>query len=152
MEPLQRLSLMYANINLVFVFFFHWMPAGLHDIIRASSLLVLVMVSTIWFSGDLFGVYVNLYNSFGTRLDVSSMTKAVTMFCVDMLQHVAPVLYLGLPQSPTSLVFAYGLILTWYLAIKEKIGQIYIPTIFSDRSIAFGGLFVVLFFVWTLVR
>jgi hypothetical protein len=152
MEPLQRLSLMYTNINLLFVFLFHWMPVGLHDIIRASSLLVLVMVSTIWFSGDLFGIYVDLYNSFGAMMDVSSTTKALTVFCFDMLQHVAPVLYLGLPHSPTSLVFAYGLILTWYLSVKEKIGKIYVPTIFSDRSIAFGGLFVVLFFVWTLVR
>ena len=151
MEPLQRLSLMYTNVNLLFVFLFHWMPTWFQDIIRASSLLVLLMVSTVWFSGDLFGVYVDLYNSFHAMLDVSPVTKAVTVFCFDMLQHVAPVLYLGLPHSPTSLVFAYGLILTWYLAVKEKIGQIYVPGAFSDRAIAFGGFFVVLFFVWVLL-
>jgi hypothetical protein len=93
---------MYTNINLVFVLLFRWLPESFQDVVRASTLLILVVVSTIWFSGDLVRTYGELADSFiniqsARRFALPRVVRIGIAAAGDMLLHVVPVFAIGLP-------------------------------------------------------
>ena len=137
---------MYTNLNLVFVLLFHWLPENIKDIVRASTLLILVVVSTIWFSGDLVRTYGELVDSFIKTHSVQSMPRVVRIGIAatgDILLHVVPVFLIGLPQMGRSFLIAFGLLLSWYATARRHIHAIYAPSIQgakADRGIMVAGI------------
>lgn len=142
----KRLASMYTNINLVFVLLFCWLPENIKDIVRASTLLILVVVSTIWFSGDLVRTYGELADSFIKTHSVQSIPRVVRIGIAalgDVLLHVVPVFAIGLPQMGSSFFIAFGLLSTWYATARRHIHAIYAPSIQgkkADRGIVVAGI------------
>jgi hypothetical protein len=144
----KRLASMYTNINLVFVLLFRWLPESVQDIVRASTLLILVVVSTIWFSGDLVQTYGELADSFisGQSVHRVSLPRIVHIGIAalgDVLLHVVPVFAIGLPQMGSSFLIAFGLLSSWYATARRHIHAIYAPSIQgkkADRGIVVAGI------------
>ena len=133
---------MYTNLNLVFVLLFHWLPEDVQDIVRASTLLILVVVSTLWFSGDLVRTYGELVDSFG-RFALPRVVRIGIAATGDFLLHVVPVFILGYPRDSRSFLIAFGLLSSWYATARSHIHAIYAPSIQgkkADRGILVAGI------------
>ena len=133
---------MYTNLNLVFVLLFHWLPEDVQDIVRASTLLILVVVSTLWFSGDLVRTYGELVDSFG-RFSLPRVVRIGIAATGDFLLHVVPVFILGYPRDSRSFLIAFGLLSSWYATARHRIHAIYAPSIQgkkADRGILVAGM------------
>jgi len=136
---------MYTNINLVFVLLFRWLPESFQDVVRASTLLILVVVSTIWFSGDLVRTYGELVDSFGS-FALPRVVRIGIAATGDFLLHVIPVFLIGLPRESRSFLIAFGLLSTWYATARRHIHAIYAPSIQgkkADRGIMVAGMVAV---------
>ena len=133
---------MYTNLNLVFVLFFHWLPEYMQDIVRASTLLILVVVSTLWISGDLIQTYEELVDSFG-RFSLPRVVRIGIVALGDFLLHVVPVFLIGLPNEGRSFLIAFGILLIWYATARSHIHAIYAPSIQgkkADRGMIVAGM------------
>jgi len=136
---------MYTNLNLIFVLLFRWLPESVQDVVRASTFLILVVVSTIWFSGDLVRTYGELVDSFISvhRFALPHMVRIGIAATGDILLHVVPVFLIGLPQMGRSFLIAFGLLSTWYATARRHIHAIYAPSIQgkkADRGILVAGI------------
>jgi hypothetical protein len=136
---------MYTNLNLIFVLLIRWLPESIQDIVRASTFLILVVVSTIWFSGDLVRTYGELVDSFisGKRFALPRVVRIGIAAAGDILLHVVPVFAIGLPQMGRSFLIAFGLLLTWYATARRHIHAIYAPSIQgkkADRGMMIAGI------------
>ena len=136
---------MYTNLNLCALCFFRWMPNGVKDVFRASTLLILVIAASVWFSGNLLHIYGELVDSFSSEAPRSlpRVVKIEIAALFDFLLHVVPVYLIGLPFSSESLLYAYGLVLTWYAMVRHRIHAIYSPSVDADKGIVVAGLFSV---------
>jgi hypothetical protein len=134
MSCVQRLSSMYTNLNLGALVVYKWMPERIKDIIRASTLLILIVVASTWITGDVNTIYTELFDSF-TILEISAEWKNAIVFAADVLLHVVPVFIVGLPKTRISLLMGSGLLLTWYSMVRERIHQIYSPSVPADRGV-----------------
>jgi len=134
MSRMQRLASMYTNLNLCALAVYKWMPEQLKDIIRASTLLILIVVASTWITGDVNTIYTELFDSF-TSCMISAEWKHAIVFAADVLLHVVPVFVVGLPQTRMSLLIGSGLLLTWYSIVRERICQIYSPSVPADRGV-----------------
>ena len=136
---------MYTNLNLVFVLLFHWLPDRAQDVVRASTLLILVVVSSIWFSGDLVRTYGELVDSFISARSIA-LPRVVRIGIAamgDFLLHVVPVFILGYPRDSRSFMIAFGLLSSWYATARRHIHAIYAPSIQgkkADRGILVAGM------------
>jgi hypothetical protein len=123
----------------------------IRDVIRASSLIVLLIVAFVWFNSDLSLLYIDLFHSFAPSLAprIPNPIKLATVTIFDALTHVVPCLLVGLPQFAHSLIFAFSFLLLWYSWARKKLHTIYsrfIPYHYGDRAIGSVG-FIVLFFI-----
>lgn len=142
---------MYTNLNLVFVLFFRWLPEDVQDIVRASTFLILVVVSTIWFSGDLVRTYGELVDSFISangvrRFALPRVVRIGIAALGDFLLHVVPVFILGYPRDSRSFLIAFGLLSSWYATARNHIHAIYAPSIQgakADRGILVAGMIAI---------
>jgi len=136
---------MYTNLNLVFVLLFRWLPEDIKDIVRASTFLILVVVSSIWFSGDLVRTYGELADSFISVRSIA-LPRVVRIGIAalgDFLLHVVPVFVLGYPNKGQSFLIAFGLLSSWYATARSHIHAIYAPSIQgkkADRGILVAGI------------
>ena len=136
---------MYTNLNLVFVLLFHWLPEDVQDVVRASTFLILVVVSTLWFSGDLIRTYGELVDSFG-RFALPRVVRIGIAALGDFLLHVVPVFAIGLPNQGRSFLIAFGFLSSWYATARHRIHAIYAPSIQgkkADRGIFVAGMVAV---------
>ena len=62
------------------------------------------------------------------------------MFLADILFHVVPVRLIGLPMGSHSILIAYGLLITWYSQVRERIGEIYAPSVPADYAMCCTGV------------
>jgi hypothetical protein len=132
---------MYTNLNLVFVLLFRCLPEDIQDVVRASTLLILVVVSTLWFSGDLIRTYGELVDSFGS-FALPRVVRIGIAATGDFLLHVIPVFLIGLPRMGRSFLIAFGLLSSWYATARRHIHAIYAPSIQgtkADRGIFVAG-------------
>uniref|UniRef100_A0A6C0DDW0 Uncharacterized protein n=1 Tax=viral metagenome TaxID=1070528 RepID=A0A6C0DDW0_9ZZZZ len=141
----KRLASMYTNLNLIFVLLIRWLPESVQDIVRASTFLILVVVSTVWFSGDLVRTYGELVDSFirGQSFALPRVVRIGIAAAGDILLHVVPVFAIGLPQMGRSFLIAFGLLSTWYATARRHIHAIYAPSIQgkkADRGIMIAGI------------
>lgn len=140
MDLVKRLLNMFTIINLLFVCFYKHMTPFYKDIAKASTMLVLLTIGSVWFSGDIFKIYLDLYDSISPIPITSIYLKIAIMIIGDFIFHVVPVLVLGIPQKAQSIGIAYILLLLWYAKVRSKIGEIYSTIIKSDRAIVTTGL------------
>jgi hypothetical protein len=120
------------------------MPEQLKDIMRASTVLILIVVASTWVTGDLTTIYIELFDSFSTII-LSTQAKHMIVFIVDVLIHVVPVFLIGLPKKRHSMMIATLVLMTWYGMVRERIHEIYSPSVPADRGVmiavlsGFGG-------------
>jgi hypothetical protein len=134
-----RITSMYTHLNLVFVLLFRWLPANVQDIVRASTFLILVVVATVWVSGDLVGTYAEFLHSFGV---LPSESRLAIVAACDVLMHAVPVCAIGLPRNGKSILIAFGILSSWYSSVRHRIDAIYVPSIqgpTADRGVALAG-------------
>jgi hypothetical protein len=133
---------MYSYLNLAFVVLFRCLSADAKDVVRASTFLILVVVATMWVSGNLVELYGELVDS----VDECSLPRDVRVALVaigDILVHVLPVCIIGLPRNGTSFLIAFGIMSTWYMMVRDEIHEIYVPSIQgekADRGVRTAGL------------
>ena len=146
-----RLASMYTNWNLVGVAASPWLPAPVKDIVRASSLLILVVMATLWVKEDMIRIYGEVVDTFSLQC-LPKVVKIEIAFLFDMILHVGPVLLLGLPTNSLSFLYAAALLGMWYAWARNKIGWIYAPSIQgpkADRGVAIALLSALLFALFT---
>ncbi len=69
MNLLERFASMFTTLNIAcLLFIYPNAPPAIKDILRGTSLIILLMVVTIWFSGSLFEVYDDLFAEFAEPL------------------------------------------------------------------------------------
>ena len=146
---MERLLGMLTNANVCGVLLIPWMPALMQDVVRASTLLILVAVATVWFSGNLIEVYHDLIDSFTpTGVLLPDSIKTGIMIFYDALFHVIPFLVLGLPLYVHSLFIAYGMLVVWYIIMRHKLPSIYSPKVSFGKGIVVAGIVGVAVAVW----
>jgi hypothetical protein len=140
-EMWARLFHMYTILNLCFVVVHRWMPEWIQDIIRASTALILVVVATsVWFSGNVTTIYGELFDSFIPHSTLSHTAKIAIVAMGDGLFHIVPHLVIGMPRVATSFIWAYGIMLVWYSTVRNNIKEIYSPSVPADRGIVVAGV------------
>ena len=147
---------MFTFTNMCFLMIYPWLSSVLKDIVSGTSFLILIMVSTIWFSGNVKQVYTELFDTFyfqimGDTPTISSVTKLTTVLIGDILFHVAPCLLIGFPLHAVSILIAYLIIIVWYIIQKDNIAEIYTPSVNVKRAFIIGGVVSVLFAIYRLM-
>ena len=146
---MERLAMMYTNINTCGVLVFPYMPIFIQDVIRASTLFIMAAVATVWFSGNVIEVYHDLVDSFTPDgFIVPDSIKTAIMIFYDMLFHVVPCLILGLPYRIISLVVAYALMVVWFIMTRHRLPFIYSSKVSFDRGIIVAGMVGVIVAIW----
>lgn len=128
MTPFFRVAKMYTTWNLCAIGLCWYVQVG-QDIVRGNSLLILIVLLTVWITYDISSLYVELFDSFAPDTTISSESKQAILFVADMLLHVVPVVLIGLPHDRISLLIAYILYLVWFQLFHDKIHEIYSPRI-----------------------
>lgn len=160
MHPVKRFLCMLTYINLILLGGYLWMPAFIQDILRASTLLILIIIISQWFSGNITQIYEEFFNSiiptnrnvtkqhsiFNMLLTMNPIYKHYFVGIFDILLHVGPVILIGLPRYAISVLIAYICIMTWYYFAKEHITMIYIPSIKADKSLLVMTVFAACLF------
>jgi len=148
---------MYTNWNLVGVVASPWLPEPLKDVVRASSMLILVVMATLWVNEDMIRIYGEVVDTFLPKAlctlpkalcTLPRVVKIEIAFLFDMVLHVGPVLLLGLPTNGVSFLWAAAFLGAWYAWARNKIGWIYAPSIQgqkADRGVAVALLSALLF-------
>jgi len=131
---LARLASMYTHINLVGVLGFSHLSPQLQDIVRASTFLILIVICTVWLSGDLPQIYGELVDSFVPSNQLPLSVKCIVAGIMDIIMHVVPCLLIGLPQMASSMMVALAGLLGWYGVARPHIHQIYSPSVPADRG------------------
>ena len=123
---MERLAMMYTNINICGVLLFPYLPPFVQDVIRASTMIILAAVTTVWFSENVLEVYHDLIDSFTPRgLMIPDSIKTGIMIFYDILFHIVPFLILGLPHHIISLFIAYGIMVAWFMMTRHRLSSIY---------------------------
>ena len=144
----QRIPRMFTTLNLAFLLIFKHLPPALQDVVRATSLLIVFMVSTVWLSGRITHIYTELFNSFANdnMFSYSPLSKIIAVGSADFLCHVLPCIIIGLPHHSISLLIAYAILLLWFYIYQNHIGDIYAKSITKmavKRSLVLTGMMVV---------
>lgn len=139
-NELERIGSMYTNINLIFILLYPYVNAAFQDIIRASTFLIFVAIVIVWLSGNVLLIYEKLYDSFLNAPSVTHRTKLIIMFMLDIILHLVPFLILGVPRHGVSFLFAYGIMLSWYVLVRDRIGSIYVPNLLYDSTMTLVGV------------
>ena len=137
MHPLVRFATMYTTINLSaigIVWGFSIEP--MKDILRASTLLILIMViGSVWM-GDTGAIYTRLFDSFAPQSQLSTIVKQGIVCVADVVFHVLPIVLIGISKEPVSYVIAAMILALWLLLFRNKIDDIYVPGIKIMYSMA----------------
>lgn len=136
----RRLLSMYTILNVCAVLTISWMPEPIKDIIRASTLLIVVVMFTIWTSGKTRIIYEELFDSFAPNNDIHPDIKFRTTLVADFLLHVVPLLVIGLPLLSESMFIAYMILLMWYVPVRGDIHAIYSKSVPADKGILYAGI------------
>jgi hypothetical protein len=158
MNLLERFASMFTTLNIAcLLFIYPNAPPAIKDILRGTSLIILLMVATIWFSGSLFEVYDDLFAEFGEPLAAhlvaepmkfSQPVKRTILLIGDILFHVLPGHLIGLPTNPVSVLIAYCITLLWFFLNRDRITTIYSRSVTKKRvekSLVFTGIMALVF-------
>ena len=87
----RRLLSMYTNINLLALLFYPYASEQIRDIMRASTLLILIVAASIWPNAKT--IYPDLFDSFSPGNTVSLSVKYTVVFIFDIFLHLLFCLY-----------------------------------------------------------
>ena len=132
---LLRLLSMYTNLNLLALLFYPYASEQIRDIMRASTLLILIVTASIWPNAKI--IYPDLFDSFAPGNTVSLSVKYTVVFIFDMVFHVLPVILIGLPHKLISYFFASVILFIWYRLVKDRICEIYSITAVNNSCLCF---------------
>lgn len=100
-------------------------------------MLILVVMATLWVKEDMIRIYGEIVDTFLPIAHLRCLPKVVKIeiaFLFDMVLHVGPVLLLGLPTHGISFLWAAALLGAWYAWARNKIGEIYAPSIQGQKA------------------
>ena len=148
---LTRFLSMYTTLNLfVLLLFYQNAPEYVCDILRASTLLILVVVATsVWTNP--FPIYRTLFDSFAPpryQAITPLYTKYGIVCIADILFHVVPLLVIGLPQYGISMLIACGILLAWYAMMHRRIHEIYTTDVSKEHGIVFAIVVTIIGTIW----
>jgi len=115
------------------------------DVVRGTTFFTLVAVISVWTSGKMFKVYDDLYNSSFPPID--SDAKYFLMFCGDLMFHLVPFIFLGLPYNTSSILIAYAIMLIWYLTVQDDIKTLYSKNLNPRYNMIFVTVAAVILFL-----
>lgn len=172
MNIYERIASMFTFANICFVMMYPWLSPVLQDIVRGTSFLILIMVSTIWFSGHVQQTYIELFDSFHLQImgdsseiqleelqninaihsavlipNANAIPTAIKLSIIgicDILFHVVPCFLIGLPNA-ISIIITYMIMVVWYVIKKDKIADIYAPSVNAKRAFIITGVVAVMF-------
>lgn len=101
-------------------------PLCVLHVLRGTSALVALAVAAVYVvygPGMVVGLYQDLYPGI----------PPAAALAIDVLYHFVPVLALGLPTDAAGLLAAWGIIAAWYLTVRHKIRDVYMPQ-FATRD------------------
>ena len=163
MNIYERIASMFTFANICFVMMYPWLSPVLQDIVRGTSFLILIMVSTIWFSGHVQQTYIELFDSFHLQImgdsgeiqleklqnineiptaipnTIPTAIKLSIVGICDILFHVVPCFLIGLPNA-ISIIITYMIMVVWYVIKKDKIADIYAPSVNAKRAFIITGI------------
>lgn len=146
---MERLCMMYTNFNICGVLLFPWMPEWIQDVIRASTFLILLAVSTVWFSDNVIEVYHDLVDSFTPDgLIIPDSIKTEIAIACDIALHIIPCMVLGLPHYVISLFIAYGILVLYYTMSYHRLSSIYSPKCSFDQGMVVAGIVGAMTAIW----
>jgi len=147
MNTIPRLLSMMTIQNLILLLFFKWYPSWFQDILRGTSLMIMLMVVFTWTSVPMFQYYVHLFRSFPSFLPtITDQEIIIILTILDFIFHFLPILLIGIPHFPISLLIGYGLLCIWFILFGKQIHHIYIPGINEKQSLYLTG--IVTFFLF----
>ena len=164
---------MFTFTNMCFLMIYPWLSHVLKDIVSGTSFLILIMVSTIWFSGHVQQTYIELFDSFHLQImgdsdeiqlkelqninaihsaihcaihsaviipnTIPTAIKLSIVGICDILFHVVPCFLIGLPTA-ISIIITYMIMVVWYVIKKDKIADIYAPSVNAKRAFIITGI------------
>ena len=147
---LTRFLSRYTTLNLlVLILFYQDASDTIHDIMRASTFLIAVVVATsVWINP--FPIYRTLFDSFAPKYQatVPLYAKYGIVFIFDMLFHVIPLVIIGLPHNSTSMLIACTILLAWYAVMRHRIHEIYTSDVSKDRGIIAAIIAAIIGAIW----
>lgn len=122
-RPFTNVLLMYSFYNIVAVVISKAFLKQTPDIVQSNAWVVLagVLASYIWFGPTRIWRFYSEY--------ISKRIPLPLYVIVDFLCHLIPVWVVALPQSVSATLFAYFIMLAWYLSVRDHICQIYIKDV-----------------------
>ena len=146
---MEKFFAMYTHLNICGVILFPWMPECVQDVIRASTLLILAAVATVWFSEHVIEVYHEIIDSFTPHeMIIPDSIKTEIAITCDILLHIMPCIVLGLPYNVISLFIAYGIMVLWYRMTCHRLSSIYSPKCNFDRGMIVAGIVAAMTAMW----
>lgn len=149
MKPVFRLVLSYTTWNIALVLVAFGMPVEewLRDFARANSLLIAAAISYIWITGHAFRVRAAMFASY-SALRVRPAYRDAFMLLIDLTFHFLPVILVGLPRQPESVLVALAVMMVWMTAVRRRIHEIYVPDIDVDALMLWTAGAAVGFMMW----
>ena len=133
MDAVFRAAGLYTLYNLAFLALWAAFPrllsAAAKDVARANTALIAGVVAWFWLSGQNVTVARRLFVSWWNDDSATASTvTAGTVLAVafDVAVHFLPVIAIGLPTRPVSVLIAYGLLLAWYFAVRKIVPSLYV--------------------------
>lgn len=118
MFQLSTYNVIIVIICLVFKLYLH---EYLIDVARAIALLV--FIASFYF--QLVYDVRSLSDIFSVRLDDPTFVEWTIITTVNAVWHAAPLFLIGLPKRPSSMLFAWAIVLIWYVCIRNKVQDVY---------------------------
>jgi len=122
LDTLQRLTT-YTFILSIIIFLYKGLPKPVNEIIRTLSVIVYICVTYIYIRFG-FNSVQNFYKQFGTIFNSKTY-----MLMFDYIVHSLPVLLIGLPTDPTSILYGYIIFAGWYALVRKNVQRLYLPDV-----------------------
>ena len=160
MHIIQRFLSMMTIQNIILLHFFNLYPAWFQDVLRGTSVMILIMIVLTWFTVPVLQYYVLLFRSFipsfssfssfssSSSFSISDNTIIIIQLIADFILHFLPTLVIGLPTNPNSLLIAYGILCVWFSTFGKRISEIYVPGLHAPHSLLWTGIITVCLYLY----
>jgi len=131
LDTLQRLTT-YTFILSIIIFLYKGLPKPVNEIIRTLAVIVYICITYAYIRFGFKSVQ-KFYKQFGVIFN-----SKMYMVAFDYIVHSLPVLLIGLPTDPASMLYGYIIFVGWYMLVRKNITRLYltdIPLIRYDEII-----------------
>jgi hypothetical protein len=95
------------------------------DVLAALCVLIAAAALLLLLRNGCAGIGRFYYNIFG-------ISDPSTVILLDIVTHYVPVLLLGLPSDPFSYVYAYLMLMVYYILVRNRLNAIYFGIVSPD--------------------